>query len=187
MRHTLSAAKVFLLALIAANCDQNPPPAQPGVSRADSPAPAELATPVVAIQADESQPSEPFTCTPDTLRPGDTLTFRMRTPHGDYLIVRHPDRTVYFIVYPQLGNPTRKYSLIPSESFKQIRTVRLAADVRATPRVYGRDTILEPVFNAPGKYLIHMGENLESDFNDKSFSCTVTVVGSPKPVSYQQP
>jgi hypothetical protein len=39
---------------------------------------------------------------------------------------------------------------------------RFRADVRAKPAVYGRDT-LEPVFNAAGKYIIEVGDNLESE------------------------
>jgi hypothetical protein len=115
-----------------------------------------------------------ITCTPKALGPGDTLTLRMGAPHGDYLSIHSPDRTVYALVYPQLGKPRRNYSLIPSEDFRRIATFPIPGDVRGIPLVKGRDTILEPVFNEPGKYLIVMGENLASDYGNRSSDCTVT-------------
>ena len=117
---------------------------------------------------------QPITCTPNTLGPGDTLTLRMGTPHGDYLSIHSPNRTVYSLIYPQLGKPKRNYSLIPSEEFRGVATLPIPGDVRAIPLVYGRDTILEPVFSDGGKYLIVMGENLASDYENRSSDCTVT-------------
>jgi hypothetical protein len=76
-------------------------------------------------------------------------------------------------VYPQFGKPGRNYSLIPSEEFKGVGTLPIPADVGAIPLVYGRDTILERVFIAPGKYLIVMGGNLASDYSNRSSECTV--------------
>lgn len=133
-----------------------------------------------AVPKTESSIVQPITCTPNTLGPGDTLTLRMGTPHGDYLSIHSPDRTVYSLVYPQLGKPRRNYSLIPSEEFRRIGTLPLPGDVRAIPLVKGRDTILEPVFSEPGKYLIVMGENLASDYENRSSDCTVTFVRTSK-------
>jgi len=98
----------------------------------------------------------------------------MGTPHGDYLSIHSPNRTVYSLIYPQLGKPKRNYSLIPSEEFRGVATLPIPGDVRAIPLVYGRDTILEPVFSDGGKYLIVMGENLASDYENRSSDCTVT-------------
>jgi hypothetical protein len=55
-------------------------------------------------------------------------------------------------------------------------TLPLAADVRAIALVKGRDTIPEPVFSKPGKYIVVMGENLASDYSNRSSECTVTFV-----------
>jgi hypothetical protein len=98
----------------------------------------------------------------------------MRTPHGDYLTVTRTNGTVYFIVYPQWGKPRRRYSLIPSDDFRQIATLRLPSDVRAIVREVGRDTIPETVFTNAGKYLLRMGENLESDYGNPNFTCPLT-------------
>ena len=69
---------------------------------------------------------------------------------------------------------------MPSEAFKEARTLKLPPGVRAPPQVYGRDTIPEPVFATPGKYVIRVGENLEGDYNPKSDACNLTVAGAPK-------
>lgn len=129
---------------------------------------------VVPVPTSNNSVSEPLTCTPNTFGSGDTLTLRMRTPHGDYLTVTRTNGTVYFIVYPQWGKPRRRYSLIPSDDFRQIATLRLPSDVRAIVREVGRDTIPETVFTNAGKYLLRMGENLESDYGNPNFTCPLT-------------
>jgi hypothetical protein len=127
-----------------------------------------------AVTASDSSVVQPITCTPNTFGPGDTLKLRMGTPHGNELAIHAPNRTVYSLVYPQWGKPKRNYSLIPSEEFRRIATLPIPGDVRAIPLVKGRDTVLEPVFNEPGKYMIVMGENLASDYSNRSSDCTVT-------------
>jgi len=98
----------------------------------------------------------------------------MGTPHGDQLSIHSPDRTTYSLVYPTVGKMRRNYSLISSEEFRKIGILPLTDDVRAIPLVKGRDTILEPVFTKPGKYLIVMGENLASEETYRRTYCTVT-------------
>ena len=117
----------------------------------------------------------PFSCTPNTFGPRDTLTLRMRIPHGDYLTATPPSGTVYFIAYPTLGEPTRRYSLVPSEAFNTMSTLRLPASVMATPRIAGRDTIPETLFARPGNYVLYLGQNMETDY-PKSVSCRVQFV-----------
>jgi len=95
----------------------------------------------------------------------------MRVPHGDYLTVTPPAGEVHFIIYPQWGIPRRRFSLMPSDDFKRVSTLRLPADVRAIVRVVNRDTILDPVFTKSGKYLLRMGENLEGDYSNTSHTC----------------
>jgi hypothetical protein len=117
-----------------------------------------------------------LTCSPDTIGPNDTLTLRMQTPHGGYLAVVQADRTTYFVIDPYIkSRHSLKYSLIPAEQFQQMAVLRLATDVTAPPRVYGRDSTLEPVFGKPGKYTIEVGENLEGDYSNRLTQCTVTV------------
>lgn len=145
-----------------------------------APTPTESTRPPVAIADsvsvaaarpvnDSSLP--PLRCAPESFGPGDTLTLQMRVPHGDYLTVTPPSGPTHFIVYPQWGNPRRRFSLIPSDDFKRVSTLRLPSDVRAIVRVIDRDTILDPVFATPGKYILRMGENLEGDYGNVSYTC----------------
>lgn len=148
----------------------------------DSSTPPIVATESVPVtplsQNNDSVP--PLNCSPERFGPGDTLTLRMRIPHGDYLTVKPPEGPVYFIVYPQFGNPRRRYSLIPSEDFRRVATLKLPSDVRAIVRVVGRDTVLDPVFTDAGKYLLRMGQNLEGDYSNVSYTCLLTFVQSSK-------
>ena len=127
-------------------------------------------------------------CTPDTIRPGDTLTIRMSTPHGRELSVvreavgiglsdfeRSRDRTYYNVIDPLIGRPRLKYSLVPADQFREMPLLRLPVDVAAPPMVYGRDSTLEPVFSRPGKYTIKVGENMASDYSNRVTECTVTL------------
>ena len=66
---------------------------------------------------------------------------------------------------------------MPSDEFVGVATLRLPADIRAAPYVYGRDTILEPVFAAPGKYLLEMGDNIGTDSGTPPASCDLTFTG----------
>lgn len=117
--------------------------------------------------------STAFSCTPKSLGPRDTLTFQLATPHGGELTVLTPSDVYFYFVYPQLGVPTRKYSIVPSEDFKTMSTLKVPADIRLPPQVYGKDTIPEAVFSRPGQYVLQMGENLESDHTGPPYICKV--------------
>jgi hypothetical protein len=125
---------------------------------------------------DESSPpmedSISFGCTPKSFGPRDTLTFRMETPHGDEMAVTTPDKTWYQFVY-RPGTPNENYSLAPGETFKTMSTLKVPADIRMPPAVYGRDTP-EVVFNRPGQYVVVMGQNLHSDYTERPYICRIT-------------
>jgi hypothetical protein len=117
---------------------------------------------------------------PNSFSEGDTLTLTMVTPHAEYLAVDHPDRTVCFIVYPTFGEPTRKYSMMPSEDFKTVASLRIPADIKANPRVYGRENGVERVFDKPGTYVLRIGE-LETDYGPPISKCVVRFRGVASP------
>ena len=117
-----------------------------------------------------------LTCGPTTFGVGDTLTLRMRTPHGHYLWVTRSDRTAYLVVYPPQGELKAEYSLVPSDEFARMETIRLPAQIEAVPWVYGRDTVRERVFNEPGKYLLEVGDNFATDLGSSAPSCNLTFV-----------
>ena len=121
--------------------------------------------------------SAPLICSPATFGAGDTLTVRMSTPHGHYLTVTTSDRTAYLVVYPAQGHLTDAHSLMPSDSFASVATIRLPADIRAIPYVYGRDTILESVFSQPGSYLLEVSDSFGTDFGTAPPSCDLKFGG----------
>jgi hypothetical protein len=130
----------------------------------------EANSPPAPVEVPLTKPS--LACTPVNFGPKDTLNLRMKIPHGDYLIASQPGDSLFYIIYPQLNVPTRKYSLIPSAEFMQMETLRLPADVKAVPWYAGRDTTVAPLFPRSGKYVLTMGEKLEGD-NARAASCTV--------------
>jgi hypothetical protein len=97
----------------------------------------------------------------------------MKTPHAEYLFADHPDGTNFFIVYPSLGDTTRQYSYVPSDEFKNMSIIRIPSDIKANPRVLGRDKGVEPVFSRPGKYVFTVGE-----LEGRADICNVQFVGN---------
>jgi hypothetical protein len=186
----LALSRFALVAGLSAGCGHESAPGKadyvrtvsaPSAKIDSAPKPtAVLDSPTVngALQTDDSLP--PLRCIPNTFGPSDTLTLQMRTPHGDYLTVTPPKGTVHFIVYPQWGIPRRRYSLLPSEDFRRVATLKLPSNVQAIARVINRDTIPEQVFSEPGEYVLRMGENLEGDYGNVSYTCALHFVAPAK-------
>jgi hypothetical protein len=132
---------------------------------------------VIGDADDESVPpmedSVEFNCTPKLLRPHDTLTLQFDTPHGGELMLLTPSDIYFSFVDPDLRDSTRKYSIVPSEEFKNMSTVKVPADIRLPPMVYGKDTIPEAVFSQPGQYILQMGDKLQSDHTGPPYVCKV--------------
>jgi hypothetical protein len=125
---------------------------------------------------DTSIDARTFKCAPKVFSLRDSITLRMQVPHGEYLVVNQPNGTLFYLVYPQLGDTRQNYSLLPSDIFKQTPTIRFGANVKAEPRVYGRDT-LEAVFHKPGNYVLVIGSNLESERGSGIHKCTIRLAG----------
>lgn len=121
-------------------------------------------------------PRAALTCAPTRFGLGDTLTLRMRTPHGHYLWVTRSDQISYLIVYPAQGELKAAYSLVPSDEFASVATIQLPSQIQAIPYVYGRDTIREPVFSEPGDYLLQVGDNFATDGGVPPSTCHLTFV-----------
>jgi hypothetical protein len=115
-----------------------------------------------------------FACTPALATLKDTITLRMRTPHGEYLEVMQPDSTHFYLSYPS-PTESRNFILVPSDSFAEMPIIRFKADVRSRPRIYGRDT-LERIFNKPGKYVVTIGHKMESEAASEIHRCTIRLV-----------
>ena len=156
-------------------------PPQPVVSptRPETVATATPSAPL-PVQVDDSSAPRTLTCTPDKLGPGDTVTLTMSIPHGEYLRITTPTGNVHFVIYPQFGQQSRRFSLVPSDSFRNLATIRLPADLRAKGYATSRDTVLQTVFSKTGKYELLIGENLESDRSEDLRTCAVTFAQTPK-------
>ena len=156
--------------LVAQQTDATP------TTTANTPAtlPAETASTIPHLNAKNS--GGPLTCGPRTFGPGDTVTLRMRTPHGHYLWITKSDRTAYLVVYPPQGELKAEYSLVPSDEFARVETIRLPSQIEAIPYVYGHDTVRERVFSEPGKYLLEVGDNFATDVGSPAPSCNLTYV-----------
>jgi hypothetical protein len=132
---------------------------------------------VIGDADDESVPpmedSVAFSCTPRSLRPRDTLTLHLETPHGGELMVLTPSDVFFSFVYAPNDTAHQKYSIVRSEDFKKMGTLKVPADIRHPPGVYGKDTIPEAVFSRPGQYVLQMGDNMESDHTGPPYICKV--------------
>ena len=102
-----------------------------------------------------------LSCGPHILRPTNTLRLRTPTPHGHYLVVVAPDKTQFFLVYPQ--EEDRKPSVIPPDRFTALSSVAFAVDsLRGWPQAALRDTY-ELVFQKAGVYEIYVADDWETD------------------------
>jgi hypothetical protein len=155
---------------------RNPRPAPVASNEPVPPAVASESDSIIFDADDESMSpisdSTVFSCTPKSLRPGDTLTLRMKTPHWQYLSLHAPAET-YYLVHPQFRTG-KNYSVVSAESFKDMGTLKVAADLQLPPARYGKDTIPEAVFSHPGDYELSMAENGGSDYGPPPFICRVT-------------
>ena len=185
---------VALTTLWQAGCKPSPAPSHGSIDSVNSgngrptalpsnPSASAINVPAAALNADASNdstqspnppPSIPLECAPKVFVRGDTITLRMEVPHGEYLGVTQPNGTPFYLINPHPGKPPDS-SLVPSETFTTMPTIRLAADVRAKPLVYGRDT-LETVFHEPGTYVVEIGSNLQSDLGSQIHKCSVRLV-----------
>ncbi|HYS69611.1 MAG TPA: hypothetical protein VEM14_05170 [Gemmatimonadaceae bacterium] len=134
---------------------------------------------------DTSLDAPNFQCAPKLFTRRDTLTLRAEVPHGGWLTVTQPDGTTFELVAPPMSRDpgTPNYSIMNPEVFANTLILRLRADIRSRPAIYGRDT-LEPVFRATGDYKFTIGENLatefdEQDHQDPNWYCTIRLSGVP--------
>ena len=141
-----------------------------GAPAALVPMPSEGAAQVAAASSDTIG----LRCMPSVFSRSDTITLRMESPHGEYLMVSQPDSTPFFLSYPDSTEP-RNFFLVAADSFAKMPAIRFRADVRSRPRVYGRDT-LESVFTKPGKYVLTIGHKLETENASEIHRCTMRFV-----------
>jgi hypothetical protein len=132
---------------------------------------------VIGDADDESAPpkedSTEFSCTPRPLRARDTLTLQFATPHGGELTVLTPADVFFSFVYPPYDTAHQKYSIVRTEDFKAMSTLKVPADIHLPPNFFGKDTTPEAVFSRPGQYTLQMGDNMASDYTGPLYICKV--------------
>ena len=94
-------------------------------------------------------------CTPSTVTRDSVLTINMPYPHGPYLIVfpdgNYAERDKHFL-YPATAHPA-------VEGFYRMRSLSIhVKDIRVWANGRRR-----PVFNKPGRYMINLGSDYETD------------------------
>jgi hypothetical protein len=154
------------------------PPANASTTISSVPAKSSQVTDSVIGDADEEsvppmEDSIAFSCTPRSLGPRDTLTLQLETPHGGELMILTPSDVYFAFVYPPGDNHAQKYSIVQSEDFKTMSTLKIPAGIHLPPLVYGKDTIPEAVFSRPGEYILQMGDKMESDHTGPPYICKV--------------
>jgi len=108
----------------------------------------------------------PLVCTPALLKPGDTLTLRMDTPHGGELGVFTP-RSRYLYVVPISARSPRG-----TPGFERVERLRLSTtDATASVTPTGPK---EPIFADSGTYQFQLSEVAQL-----SLACRVRFTGSP--------
>lgn len=112
-----------------------------------------------------------LSCSPKTLKSGDTLILRFRMPHPKELAILAPDRRVwYFLVYqPSESTPM---PIIDKARFAGMHELRLpVSTARGVPWVAGKNSS-EIIFQQAGKYEVVLTDILETE-GLPSFRCTV--------------
>ena len=104
-----------------------------------------------------------ITCTPNVVRPGDTLIIKTNKAYPDFG-VRVPDRNVKFILLVSSGYPE---GLMDSDKFgKQLGININVTEVKIKPSTR--------VFTKEGVYGFVVSRNLETDDGTPSFECKVS-------------
>jgi hypothetical protein len=102
-----------------------------------------------------------LSCSPTTLKEGQTLTLKLGPRHGrELMITRMADGTGFMLVVD--SPPTDVIQLMSTEEFSKARTVALSTSLKANPWV-SESRLSEPVFSNTGEYRIYVSENLESE------------------------
>ena len=141
-----------------------------------------LLAPSLAQSADGAQKMR---CTPKVLHSGDTLKITLPFPHGQYFDVFGPGGREFW-----LAEGADK-EIIPRETFRQMRSIELSVSqaegmtsVSRHQEVSMREGIrivsdIGPakIFVRPGRYILKVGQDLETDDGFFNGSCAVRFVG----------
>jgi len=113
-------------------------------------------------------------CSPAVISAGDTVVLTMSTPHPAELAVRHPNGTLFFLVYERSAElPVGWSPLYSKESFRGVREIRLMTrDAKGTPWSVDRK-VNELIFTQSGTYEFILTDVLETDAHYPTYRCQV--------------
>ena len=107
-----------------------------------------------------------ISCSPKVLRPGQTLTLTLGPGHGAELAIsRMAGEAHFFLVARDAGWEIPAGVTMSPEPFAKARTARISTDIFADYQ-----TVRQKVFTRSGKYIVSVGDNLESDA-DPGYRC----------------
>lgn len=107
-----------------------------------------------------------FSCSPQKIHDGGTLTIRMSVPHPQELAILAPDNSYHY-----LWRPDR--SIEEAVTFTNTAVVRLPVST-----VQASSSAGELLFNRPGWYTVQLSKNLERENSEKTMSeCRVYYSG----------
>ena len=141
---------------------------------------AALILPVITFVAIAAEaPSTPLvvdpkvlSCSPTTLKAGDSLKLVLGPGHGKELAIQGPRREqIYFLVVTE--PPKDDPQLMSTSSFKEAKSVDIPTSIQARPWV--ADGKIEKVFSTPGTYRVTVSETLESEVG--GFICRIRYIG----------
>jgi len=116
----------------------------------------------IALQVSKA---EHFTCSPQRLQDGDTLTIRISVPHGRDLGIRGPDKEFHFVVFAQ-AVPSDPVPIVDWEEFGSISELKLSTKDLLAPVVDNAGWHSPTrVFTKRGKYRVILAANLETEYD----------------------
>jgi hypothetical protein len=125
-------------------------------------------------EIDTTASAPDFQCAPRMFTEADTLTLRIATPHGDWLSVKRPDETVFYLVAPKAeGAPN--YSVMPSDTFKDQVQLRFLGEITSRPGLGGSGD-MGAIFNQRGHYTFRVGTDLGTNRPSDVRECTIRLV-----------
>jgi hypothetical protein len=123
---------------------------------------------------EKSSSKTKFSCSPEKLFSGDTLTIDMSIPHGGDLAITDPDGKFFFVVYqPDTSEKSSmRQPFMKIETFKNLSQLKLPTTLSAT--LMSKDGKgNQAVFTKTGWYKLLLSENLETDIGIPVYECKV--------------
>jgi len=107
-------------------------------------------------------------CSPQTLKPGGSVTLVLGPNHGSELAIRRNGTREWYFLVVRSPPPEMRPFMTP-EAFKAARRATLTERTEGLPWVDNSKS--ERVFSRPGRYIVHASDVLESEAG--GYICTI--------------